>query len=117
MFKNYFKIAWRNIVRHKGYSAINIAGLTVSIAACMLIFVVVQYELSFDTFQPGYNGTYRVNTRTNREGGINYSDGIAAPAVEALRLYFPQAKVAGLETSYGSQVTVPAVTGNPADDK
>ncbi len=117
MLKNYFKIAWRNIIRHKGYSAINVAGLTVGIAACLLIFVIIQYELSFDTFQPGYKTTYRINTITNREGGANYTAGIAAPAVEALRLYFPQAKVAGLESSYGSQVTVPASTGNPADDK
>ena len=52
MLKNYFKIAWRNIVRHKGYSAINVAGLTVGLAACLLIFVIIQFELSFDTFNP-----------------------------------------------------------------
>jgi predicted permease len=117
MLKNYIKIAWRNIIRHKGYSAINVAGLSIGIAACLLIFVVVQYELSFDTFQPGYNATYRVTTQTNRDAGIERTAGVSAPAVDALRLYFPQAKVAGLESSYGSQVTVPAATGNPADDK
>ena len=47
MLKNYFKIAWRNIIRHKGYAAINISGLTMGIAACLLIFVVVQYEFSY----------------------------------------------------------------------
>jgi putative ABC transport system permease protein len=117
MIKNYFKIAWRNTVRHKAYSAINIAGLTVGVAACLLIFVVVQFELSFDHFQPGYKTTYRVTTQTNREAGIMRSAGVSAPAVNALRLYFPQAKVAGLESSYGSQVTVPAVKENPSDDK
>ena len=45
MFKNYLKIAWRNIVRHKGYSFINIFGLAVGIACCMLIIVWVQNEL------------------------------------------------------------------------
>ena len=54
MLKNYFKIAWRNIIRHKAYSAINISGLTVGIAACLLIFIVVQYEMSFDTFRPNF---------------------------------------------------------------
>jgi putative ABC transport system permease protein len=117
MLKNYFKIAWRNIVRHKGYSSINVAGLSVGIAACLLIFVIIQYELSFDTFQPGYKNIYRIVTQTNREAGIHYSSGISAPAVDAFRLYFPQAKVAGLESSYGSQVTAPAATGNPANDK
>jgi len=117
MIKNYFKIAWRNIVRHKAYSAINIAGLTVGIAACLLIFVVVRYELSFDTFQPGYNSTYRITSQTLRDGNIAYNAGISAPAVDAFRLYFPKAKVAGVELNYGSELTAPAVNGNPADDK
>ena len=117
MIKNYFKIAFRNIIRHKAYSAINIAGLTVGIAACLLLFLVIHYELSFDTFQPGYKTTYRVTTQTEREAGTERTAGISAPAVDALRLNFPQAKVAGLESSYGSQVTVPAASGNPADDK
>jgi putative ABC transport system permease protein len=117
MIKNYFKIALRNIIRHKAYSAINIAGLTVGIAACLLLFLIIHYELSFDTFQPGYNSTYRITTVTERQAGIDRNPGVSAPAVDALRLYFPRAKVTGIESSYGSQVTVPAATGNPADDK
>ena len=46
MFKNYFKIAWRNIKRHKAYSAINILGLAIGIAACLLILQYVSFELS-----------------------------------------------------------------------
>jgi len=115
MIKNYFKIAWRNIVRHKAYSAINIAGLTVGIAASLLIFVVVQFELSFDTFQA--KNIYRITTETLRDGNVAYNPGISAPAVDAFRLNFPQAKVAGIDLIYGSQVTVAGPTGNPADDK
>src|ERR1700722_12919392 len=107
MIKNYFKIAWRNIVRHKAYSAINIAGLTVGIAACLLIFVVVRFELRFDTFQPGYKSIYRITSQVTRDGNVNYQAGISAPAVDAFRLYFPQATVAGVELTYGSEVTVP----------
>jgi putative ABC transport system permease protein len=117
MIKNYFKIAWRNVVRHKAYSAINISGLTIGIAACLLIFVVVQYELSFDTFQPGYKNIYRIYTNTDRDGANTVNPGISAPGVDALRLYFPTAKLTGLESSNGSQITVPAASGNPADDK
>ena len=117
MIKNYFKIAWRNIIRHKGYSAINIAGLTVGIAACLLIFVVLQFELSFDTFQPNYKNIYRVITRQMHQDDVNNNPGTAAPAGDAFRLNFPQAKVAALESSYGSQLTVPGNTGNPANDK
>ncbi|HEY9002599.1 MAG TPA: ABC transporter permease [Mucilaginibacter sp.] len=117
MLKNYFKIAWRNIVRHKAYSAINIAGLTVGIAACLLIFLVVRFELSFDTFQPGYKSTYRITTLVRRDGNITYNAGISAPAVTAFRLHFPQAKVTGVDLIYGSEVTVPGTTGNAVDDK
>lgn len=54
MLINYLRIAWRNMVRHKHYAIINISGLAVGIAACILLFTVVRYELSYDTFQPQY---------------------------------------------------------------
>src|SRR6201999_4059072 len=114
MLKNYFKIAWRNIIRHKVYSAINISGLTVGIAACLLIFVVVQYELSFDKFQPNYKNIYRIVTVTTHPQGEDYNAGVSAPAADAFRLDFPHAKIAGIESSYGSQLTVPVNSGNPA---
>jgi len=117
MYRNYFKIAWRNIVRHQSYSAINMAGLTVGIAACLLIFVVVQFELSFDTYQPGYKSTYRIVTKKDREGNIRYSSGISVPAIDAFRLYFPQATVTGINAIYGSQIVATAANGNPAGDK
>ncbi|HVW95066.1 MAG TPA: ABC transporter permease [Mucilaginibacter sp.] len=107
MLKNYFKIAWRNIIHHKVYAAINISGLTVGIAACLLIFVVIQYETSFDTFQPDFKHIYHVVTQEQREDGFSYNPGIPIPSTDALRIDFPQTKVAALETSYGSQITVP----------
>ncbi|MGH7237505.1 MAG: ABC transporter permease, partial [Candidatus Saccharimonadales bacterium] len=106
MIKNYFKIAWRNIVRHKAYSAINVAGLTVGIAACLLIFVIVQFELSFDTFQPNYKNIYHIVTEQKHDDGISYTPGTTAPATEALRLDFPKAQVASVNLNYGCQITV-----------
>ena len=50
MVKNYLKIAWRNLIRHKGFSLINIGGLSVGIAACLLISLYVNYELSYDRY-------------------------------------------------------------------
>ncbi|PWK78869.1 FtsX-like permease family protein [Mucilaginibacter oryzae] len=117
MLKNYFKIAWRNIIRHKGYSAINIAGLTVGIAACLLIFVIIKFELSFNTFNPNYKNIYRITTRSKSEAETTTNPGAAVPATEALRLDFPQAKVAALNSSYGSQLTVPEAAGSNAGDK
>jgi putative ABC transport system permease protein len=51
MIKSYLKIAWRNLIRHKSFSLINIGGLSIGIAACLLISLYVNYELSYD----GYN--------------------------------------------------------------
>ncbi len=50
MFKNYFKIALRNLLRHKGYSVINMAGLAVGMVCCILIGLYIEDELSFDRF-------------------------------------------------------------------
>jgi putative ABC transport system permease protein len=66
MLKNYLKIAFRVIKKHKGYSFINIAGLAVGIACCVLILLWVQDELSYDTFHQNYREIYR--TILNVEG-------------------------------------------------
>src|SRR5438045_2258048 len=116
MLKSYFKIAWRNIIRHKGYGAINISGLTVGIAACLLIFVVIQYELSFDTFRPNYKNIYHVVTQEKREDGFAYNPGLPVPSTDALRLDFPQAKIAAINANYGSQITV-SQNGSAGNDK
>lgn len=117
MIKNYIKIAWRNLSRRKGYSAINIAGLSVGIAACLLIFVVIKYELSYDTFQPDYKNIYRVVTANKQANDVTYNPGTANPAAAAIRLDLPQAKTAAVESSYGSQITVPSGSGNDLNDK
>jgi len=60
MLKNYFIIAWRNITRHKIYTAINVAGLALGTCSCIAIYLVSSYEFSFDTFHPDNNRIYRV---------------------------------------------------------
>lgn len=62
MIKNYVKIAWRNLVKNKFYSVINIAGLTMGLAIGMLILLWVQDELSFDSFHKNKKNIYRVNS-------------------------------------------------------
>lgn len=62
MVKNYFKVAFRNLVRNKTYSVINILGLAVGIASCIVILLYVQYEFSFDRFNSNYRHIYRVCT-------------------------------------------------------
>ncbi|WP_295798803.1 ABC transporter permease [Mucilaginibacter sp.] len=62
MIKNYIKIAWRNLVKNKFYSIINIAGLTMGLVIGMLILLWVQDELSFDSFHKNGKNIYRVNS-------------------------------------------------------
>jgi putative ABC transport system permease protein len=62
MFRNYVKITWRNILRHKGFSFINISGLSVGMACCILIMMYVAEELSYDNFHEKGPRIYRANT-------------------------------------------------------
>lgn len=116
MFKNYLKTAWRSIVRNKAFSLINITGLSIGIAASMLLFIVVKYELSYDTFQPNYDRIYRVVTQDKFDKDIIYNAGIPVAALEALRAEFPNIQFGALRTIYGSQVTVPSA-GNETGNK
>ncbi len=50
MFKNYLKIAWRNLMKRKGYSFLNIGGLALGLAVCLMILIFVRYELSYEDF-------------------------------------------------------------------
>jgi putative ABC transport system permease protein len=60
MIKNYFKIAFRNLWKHRAFSFINIMGLTVGMTACFLIFLYVRFELSYDRFHDKADRIYRV---------------------------------------------------------
>ena len=63
MFKNYFKIAFRNLTKYKFISFINLFGLTMGLTCCLLIFTFILHELSYDKYQPNADRVYRV-TRT-----------------------------------------------------
>lgn len=96
MLKNYFKIAWRNILKKKVYSIINIVGLGVGMACCVLIFMFVQDELSYDNYHEKGDRIYRVTHGTKSpEGKTEGSEAYPfwvwgnAPVGPALHLDFP----------------------------
>lgn len=70
MLKNYFKIAWRNLAKNKGYSAINIGGLAVGMAVAMLIGLWVYDELSYDKYHENYDRIAQVMQHANFNGEI-----------------------------------------------
>ena len=62
MLKNYIKIAVRNLIRYKAYSYINISGLAIGIACCLLILLYINDEISYDSFHEKADRIYRINT-------------------------------------------------------
>ena len=86
MIKNYFKIAWRNLVKSKGYSAINIGGLAVGMAVAMLIGLWVHDELSFNKYHQNYDRIAQVMQHANFNGKIETqvaNPGVMGPEIRA----------------------------------
>ena len=88
---NYLTTAWRNILRHKLFSIINILGLAIGLAAVMLITLFVRYELSFDTFWENADNIYRVHSHYDTPGQDPESLVLSSPpTVEAMAKDYPQ---------------------------
>ena len=81
MIRNYIKVAWRNIRKHKAYSAINIIGLAIGIAACLLILQYVAFELSYENFQENKDRVYRVQQDRYDKGKLSTQWAAGAYAV------------------------------------
>lgn len=90
MFSNYFKLAWRAILRNRASSVINITGLTVGISCVLLIAMYVQDELSFDRFFSDSNRIYQVNLESNLGGQDFYSGTTPPPVGQAIATTFPE---------------------------
>jgi len=74
MFKNYIKIAWRNLWKHKFYTVINILGLALSIGCSIILFQFITYHLSFDTYHQDAKRIYRVVHRLTFDDGVPLYD-------------------------------------------
>lgn len=99
MFRNYFKIALRNLTRNKGFSLTNLLGLTIGMTCTMLILLWVQDELSYDRFQANYDNVSQVMAHRNFDGKIFTDDAIIFPLAKEVERNFPQVKNA-VVTSY-----------------
>ena len=89
MIKSYLKIAYRNLVRHRIYSLINISGLAIGIAFCILTFLYVRHEWSFDAFHENADWIYRVYSKGEVGGGSDASATMPGPLGPALAEAFP----------------------------
>lgn len=85
MFKLNLKIAWRNLWKNKGYTFINVFGLSIGMASCILIFIFIRYQMSFDEDFKNEDRIYRITTNWTAADGFSESQGVPKPAPAALR--------------------------------
>jgi hypothetical protein len=90
MFKNYLKIAYRNILKHKVDSAINLVGLCVAFTAALLIFLSVFFEFSYDNFHKNKNDIYHIYTKMYNTTGAEVSTAIPVPMTTTLKNNYPE---------------------------
>ncbi len=141
MFKNYLKVAVRNVLRHKGFSAINMIGLAIGIACSILIFLWIQDELSYDSFHQDADRIFMAGIEYkmgNQEGRVNKTNPPLAPtmmaeipeiesatrflhAVNKLVTYkdtdvsFLENGIYYADSTIFNVFTIPLITGDPTD--
>jgi putative ABC transport system permease protein len=116
MFKNYFKTAFRSLKRNRNYTVINIAGLAVGIAVCMIIFMIIQFQTSFDDFHSKKDRIYRVLTESRHAdaGTISYEKNVPFPMPSGLKTAFPQLEqVTPVYASHNDELQVLDDNGAP----
>jgi putative ABC transport system permease protein len=110
MFRNYFKTAWRSLSANKIYSSITIAGLGVGIAVCLVIFVFIQYEQSYDAYHKNKARIYRVLTKGEKAEDQALAS-VPFPLPTAIENDFPDWKTTGIWTYWNTQVMAMAKDG------
>jgi ABC-type antimicrobial peptide transport system permease subunit len=116
MFRNYFKTAFRSLIRNRNYAIINIAGLAVGIAVCMMIFIIIQFQTSFDDFHSKKDRIYRVLTENHHADAatISYAKNVPFPLPTGLKTAFPQLEqVAPVYASHNDELQVLDDNGTP----
>ena len=90
MFRNYFKVATRNILKHKFYAVINVLGLAIGMTCCLLIFLYVQHELSYDSFHTKADRIYRIVTDIKTPTEVINEDATSSPMAAYMKSDFPE---------------------------
>lgn len=92
MFKNYFKIAWRNLVKNKGYAVLNMTGLALGMACAIMILMWVNDEMKFDKFHAKYDKLYQLYENQTYDGKTFTFSAMPGPFAAAARQEIPEIK-------------------------
>ncbi|RYD88519.1 MAG: hypothetical protein EOP54_27115, partial [Sphingobacteriales bacterium] len=98
MFKNYLKIAWRNLLRNKGFSLINLLGLTIGISCTIFMFLWVKDEIAFDKFHKNYDNVYQAMAHRDFNNTVFTDENMVFPLTQELQTGYPQIKNAVVAT-------------------
>jgi ABC-type antimicrobial peptide transport system permease subunit len=114
MLRNYFKTAFRNLLRQRGTTFLNISGLTIGIGTSLILFLLVRYHHSFDTYHSNYDRIYRANVQSDGNDGKNYTPGVYPVFPETFSSEFPEAEeVTFISYRVGSLIVIPQPEGEP----
>jgi len=103
MFKSYWTLAWRTLVRNKLYTMVNVLGLTLGICVCLVIYLVTSYEFSFDTFHPDRDRIFCVDA--GMHGG--HLNSVPGPMPAAMRREMSGFQTVAAFQTYAASVTIP----------
>ena len=90
MIKNFFKTVWRNTWKNKVFSGITILGLTTGFSCCLLIYLFIQHELSYDKFNSRADRIFRVTSTSQSTNGKSNLAVTPAPWAPAMKKDFPE---------------------------
>lgn len=92
MFKNYFKIAWRNLFRNKSFSLTNLLGLSIGMTCTIFIFLWVRDEMTYDKFHTNYSGIYKIYANRDFNNQVFTDENMVLPLAKELKEKIPQIK-------------------------
>jgi ABC-type antimicrobial peptide transport system permease subunit len=107
MFRTYFKLAWRNIYRYKAYATINVLGLALGICACIVVYLITNFELGFDKFHPDKDRIYRIVGELQRSSGEKEFLNSLIPDVAGFQKQIPGFEAAAGFHLYNGNIKIP----------
>ncbi len=116
MLKNYLTTAFRNLMRQKTGTVLNMAGLTLGITCSIILLLIIQHLASFDNFHTKKDRIYRLVYKSINNGELRFQGGIPKPLPEAFRLDFPEAEEI-VFASYRANAVVRVPQGTSEDKK